>query len=164
MTVTSAAGVAAHMSKCAAALQSSQKEAVLKAALTVKGAVEVTSPARLRNAGKKGGKLSTRVTTFGSDAKPLAIVKAVGPWPLIEYDTPAHLIGAGRTKASRNALLRNGVGTYLKAAGAAHPVLGPIAHPGTKGKLVFHKGVAIGTPKAAAILARSTVSAVGKVF
>lgn len=164
MTVTSAAEVAARMNKCATALQRAQRGAVRSAALVVQASVAATSPARLRNVGKKGGALRTAVRMRGSDAAPSATVKAVGPWPIIEYDTPGHLIGAGRTKRSRAQLVKSGHGTVLKAGGYEHPVLGPIGHPGTKGKLVFHKGVALGTPKATTIVRKASVTAVATAF
>lgn len=176
MVAKSAADVSARMNKLANAVRKVQGAGVRAAAAEIQAGVRSTSPARMRNAGKNGAKLSTTVRVRDG-LLPSATVKAVGPWPLIEFDTPQHLIGLGRattgTRASnrrgrRMARVRvvNGVaqGGYLEAAGYQHGVRGPIVHPGTKGKHVFRKGAERGSPKAVTQLRKLNLGAVREAF
>ena len=52
------------------------------------------------------------------------------------------------------------LGGFLKGSRYSHPVRGPIVHPGTKGKMVFHKGVDLATPAAKVELHKTTWNAV----
>ena len=52
----------------------------------------------------------------------------VGPWVWVTSGARPHLIGVGRSR--RRAHSKAG---YLSSSGYAHPVLGPIAHPGRPG-------------------------------
>jgi len=165
-TVTSAAQVAAKMTQVGVAVQGAQAKAVRAAAAELKSSILAVSPARMRNVGKRGAALGVSFAFTGGDT-PIATGKGTGPWPLIEYPTPTHLIGIGRSNWKRARVRVVGgaaQGGYLKGANYAHGVRGPVVHPGTKGKMLFHKGTAAGTPKAVAILRNATVSAVAKVF
>lgn len=162
MPVSSASQVAARMQKVADAVRKSQVDAARKASIALKAGVQSTSPSRLRNVGKSGARLGVSFTVTGG-AVPESKGRATGPWAIIEYDTPVHLIGigkSGRKRARVRVVGGEAVGGYLKAPGYAHGVTGPIVHPGTKGKLVFHKGIARGTPKAVAAMRKQTVEAV----
>jgi len=72
---------------------------------------------------------------FGYDREPsprgLKIVVKLRPqgvWAFGEHGAAPHLIGGGRRKKGGSFK-----GGYVKAAGAAHPVRGPVLHPGTAG-------------------------------
>lgn len=166
MPVTSASQLASTMSRVAEAVRKSQMEAARLASAELKASVLAVSPARLRNVGKSGAKLGVSTSVTGG-ATPTATGKATGPWPIIENDTPQHLIGIGKSGRKRaRVTISNGaaIGGYLHAAGYNHPVRGPIVHPGTKGKQLFHKGVAAGTPKAIAVMNKTTVFSVKGAF
>lgn len=176
MTVNSASQLQARMFQVAEATRKAQLAGVKQATAVVDASIKRATPGRVRNASKSGGKLSTQVkVTNGST--PTGFVKAVGPWPLIEFDTPKHLIGIGRAttgsrasnrKSKRRARITvsNGaaIGGYLKGASYSHGVRGPVVHPGTHGKHVFRKGALAGTPKATAVLRKITVNACREAF
>ena len=141
------------------AMGKAQAKAVRDASAKLQAAVRATSPARLSHVGKRGGALGISMKASGDQATG----KATGPWGIIEYDTPTHLIGIGRSNRKRaKVTVRSGVavGGILYIPGSPHPVRGPIVHPGTKGKLVFHKGVALGHPAAVAVLHKTSFEAV----
>lgn len=175
MTVTSAAQVAAKMGKAADALTKARPAAVAKASAELKQSVLAGAPARLRHVGKNGAALGVS-TTAGGGAHPTSTGRATGPWALIEYDTPQHLIGLGRLaeRSDRKGKYRRAkftvsssgaaMGRVLHGAGYAHPVRGPVVHPGTKGKLLFHKGVERGIPKAAGVMSKEISAAVFGAF
>lgn len=183
MPVNSASAVSARMFKIAEATGKAQLAAVKAATAVVDRGVHAASPAGLRNASKSGGKLSTQVRLTRGD-NPTGSVKAIGPWPLIEFDTPEHLIGIGRATTGRGATFKgkrrakvtvsNGaaLGGYLHNPAFAGRrgtddqgvVRGPIVHPGTHGKHVFRKGATAATPTAAAVLAKANINAVREAF
>ena len=148
------------------AMGKAQAKAVRDASAKLQTAVRATSPARLRHVGKNGAALGISMKATGNQATGTG----TGPWPIIEYDNPTHLIGLGRLTAGRTGRSRKrakvtvsdgaALGGFLFGGGYGHPVRGPIVHPGTKGKLVFHKGVAAGTPAAVAVLHRTSFEAV----
>lgn len=154
------------MNKVADATRVSSAKAVKLAGDLLQRGVTGAAPSRLRNVGKSGGRLGVTVRTTGGD-HPTSTGVATGPWAIIEYDTPKHLIGVGKSSRKRARVrVVDGAaqGGYLKGAGYAHGVRGPVVHPGTKGKLLFHKGVAGATPAATAVMAKTTVQAVKEAF
>jgi hypothetical protein len=90
---------------------------------------------KLRGVGKRGAKVGVSFTVTGHTA----IVKATGPFPLIESDTKAHRIPRERgARGRRRYAVIPGVGVRAFAN-----------HPGTKGKHPWAKGVAAAQPAAA---------------
>lgn len=189
MTVSSAAQVAARMEKVATAVTKAHASAVKQAVGAVQSSVQSFSPSRLSGVGKSGAKLSVSVKVTGG-TEPQGSVKAVGPWQLIEYDTSKHLITpkgaagsrAARVRAAGGSLSRRvafgagrvrvgstfGPGSFAGVRGHALKIgsdyFAGARHPGTKGKMVFHKGVDRGIPKAVAVLRRTNVAAVKEAF
>lgn len=100
------------------------------AALAVKTAVlaELGGVTRLSGVGRKGAKIGVRYDVRGA-ANPTALVRATGPFHLIERDTKPHTIPKRRGKSNR---LRLG----------DRWVTGPIQHPGTRGKHPWARGTA----------------------
>src|SRR5687768_13793178 len=89
---------------------------------------------KLRGVGKRGAKIGVSFTVTGHTA----IVKATGPFPLIESDTKAHRIPRERGKRGRKRYaVIPGVGVRAFAN-----------HPGTKGKHPWRKGVIAAQPAA----------------
>jgi hypothetical protein len=81
-----------------------------------------------KNKGVKAG--------FGYDTEPVGNgvrivlkLRPQGVWAFGEHGAAPHLIGGGRRKKGGSFK-----GGYVKAATAAHPVRGPVLHPGTDGK------------------------------
>lgn len=166
MAFTSGSQVAARMSQVAKAVTNAQAPAVRAAAEEVKSSIIAVSPAKLRNVGKNGARLGVVVTVTGGNT-PTATGTGVGPWKIIEYPTPKHLIGIGKSGRKRaKVTISNGAaqGGFLKGGGYSHPVRGPVVHPGTHGKLLFHKGTAVGQVKATAVLRKATYTAVKETF
>ena len=163
-TYTSADQVASAMRHAGEAMGKAQAKAVRDASARLQQAVRAVAPARLSHVGKSGAALGVRMRASGNQASG----QATGPWAILEYDTPTHLIGIGRSgragKVAKRAkvTIRNGaaLGGFLHGGAYGHPVRGPIVHPGTKGKLVFHKGVAAGHPAALTVLHRTSFNAV----
>lgn len=131
----------------------------------------VAPTGRLRNVGKTGAPLTTRIYKAGSAEQPQSVLKAVGPWQFIENDTKAHVIlpksfGSRRTRrqiaeglftrAAGRRLSRGrrtGGDAFIGAqhAGALKTPRGPrvyVRHPGTKGKHPWKHGVERGAPAA----------------
>lgn len=126
---------AAKFHKAAARMDGASKQGEQKAALFAKGVILAHSPQRLRNVGKKGSKLGVgyRPNPGGG-----TFLYARGNWQIIEHDTKAHVIGGGRSKK------REQRGYLQFASGEIR--LGPIPHPGTRGKHLFKKGVEMARP------------------
>lgn len=147
--------VAALSAKCAAAakaIEKARKEAVKKAAQSLRADVEqsrnkaVGGDGRMSGVGKKGAKLGVQLKAVGPVDQRL---KASGPWPLIENNTPAHAIKPKKRKAIV-------IGGGIVRANAKHP--------GTKGKQPWRKGIDAGRPEAVKILRKQTTDAAFGVF
>ena len=113
----------------------------------------------LKHAGKAGAKLNVRYDVKGT-TNATALVKAVGPWQLVEGDTKAHFIvakGYGGSRKSRQARADNASRTR-GAEGSSRGWLGPLKgkpravsfggvarayvwHPGTKGRRPWFIGI-----------------------
>jgi hypothetical protein len=136
-------------------LQQAQRRGVERAALHATTIIraEIRAVAgpdmRLSGVGKKGARVGARYDVRGT-TNPTAVIRPVGSIPLIEFDTPARVIGptarfvtrAGvqvrqgfRTVKGRR---RAGGSTVLKIDGSF--VGRPVVHPGTKGQEPFRKG------------------------
>lgn len=113
--------------------------------------------------GRKRGRVGVRVTrprSTGDDTAAFA-VRAVGAVHWLERGTDAHLIGTGTGK---RAGYRRARASFMKAAGAAHPVRGPLAHPGMRAGHTWSKGVDRATPAAAEVFRRRAVADVTEPF
>lgn len=124
--------------KMAGELQHLERNMILVAAQTVKTSVQSQMAAagvqngKLRGVGKRGAKIGVRYTITASKA----LVRATGPFQLIERDTKAHRIPRerGRRAKKRYAVIP-GVGVRAWAQS-----------PGTKGKHPWEKGVVAAIP------------------
>lgn len=124
--------------KMGAELRHLERNMVLVAAQTVKTSVQSQLAAagvengKLRGVGKKGAKVGVRYDILGDKA----LVRATGPFQLIERDTKAHRIPKVRgARARKRIVVIPGVGVRAWAN-----------HPGTKGKHPWAKGVAAAIP------------------
>lgn len=128
-------------------------DCVNEAALVIKTTVLAGSPSRLSGVGKKGAKLNVRYDIKGAK-NPTALVRATGPWPLIERDTKPHDIPKARGKRGQVRPLLIG----------DQWVEGPVHHPGTKGQHPFAKGVEKSLPLVHKIFEKQFSSTVRKSF
>lgn len=129
-----------------------EHQTVLIAAVSLKKSVEAqlliagVDNGKLRGVGKKGAKVGVRYDLAGKTA----LVRATGPFQLIENATKAHRIPRTRgTRARKRYVVIPGVGVRAWAN-----------HPGTKGKHPWAKGVAAAIPiaeKAGGIALAQTV-------
>lgn len=117
------------------AVRGAARDGVGKAALLVKTSVLSQLPTtRLRGVGKRGAKIGVRYDIKGTQ-NPTALVRATGPFQLIERDTKAHKIEPKKRRSGKRAIVTP---------------QGPRAwafHPGTKGKHPWEKGVQLAIPK-----------------
>ena len=118
-----------HVRRFPANVKTSEVRAVGAASLVVKTAVlaNLHGTTRLSGVGRNGAKVGVRYDVRGA-ANPTSLVRATGPFHLIERDTKAHDIPNRRGKSR---VLRIGNDW----------VTGPIRHPGTTGKHPWAKGV-----------------------
>lgn len=121
-------------------LQRLEQRTVLIAAMAVKKSVQAQLAAagvqngKLRGVGKRGAKVGVRYDMAGKKA----LVRATGPFQLIERDTKAHQIPRARgARARKRYAVIPGVGVRAYAN-----------HPGTKGKHPWAKGVVAAIPVA----------------
>lgn len=115
-----------------------ERNMVLVAAQTVKTSVQSQMAAagvqngKLRGVGKRGAKIGVRYDTIGDKA----LVRATGPFHLLERDTKAHTIPKTRgARARKRVVVIPGVGVRAYAN-----------HPGSKGKHPWEKGVVAAIP------------------
>lgn len=152
---SSATEAAGKFTRLAGELREIPNEAVGAAALHVKRSVLAVAPARLRGVGKRGAKLGVtyRVRNAVATGEAYALVRAQGPWQLVEHRTSPHTIPKqGRSKRRRVAVV---------------PGYGPrsrIEHPGTKPSRPWAKGVAAATPTVKAEFRATLPTALRKVF
>jgi len=125
------------------------KTGVLNEARSVAG-----SDMRLSNFGRRGVKLGAGYDVKGyENAVALLRARPQGPWKVLEYGAGPHLIGAGKagsteTVRSKGRAYRRAGKKYLKGRRYAHPVRGPIAHPGSKSFKVWSRGITQRQPRA----------------
>lgn len=129
----------AKTAKMGVELQNLEHRTVQIAALAVKTSVLTQMQAagvnngKLRGVGKKGAKVGVRYDFGGRST---ALVRATGPFQLIERDTKAHRIPKERgARARKRVVVIPGVGVRAWAD-----------HPGTKGKHPWAKGVVAAIP------------------
>lgn len=150
------ADLADSLTSVAAALPSAERTAVDKAALMVVGEIRDRirqasgGDMRLSGVGRSGAKVGAYYKMYGGNVNPQAWIKASGALPLIENDTPPHVIlpRGGRRSAKGRRLrgkkaLKFGGGFYSRAV-----------HPGTRGKRPFARGVEAGAKKTGEVYQR----------
>lgn len=137
-------------------LQSNLKRGINAAALHTKRSVEAEMASagvgkRLSGVGTRGARIGVRYDVKGTD-NPVALVRATGPFHLVERSTKAHAITpkkrGRRVAARKKALNIPGVGARASAQ-----------HPGTRGKHAFAKGVERAKPGVRRIIGESVVKA-----
>lgn len=149
-TSSSAAELAGKLEAAGAAVVNSNRAAVQRVARRIKAGAEaernraVGSNGRMSGVGRNGARLGVRDEYAGSVALPTAVVRATGPWQLVESPTRSHLITsryAGSTRARRSrAGLAGPVRPGALRGGRRAVVLTPwgykrfTRHPGTRGK------------------------------
>lgn len=172
-----------RLNKLPSAVTQANKKAVERAAFAMKRSVQ-KQPGyrdRLKNVGKSGARLNVRYDLKGLENKnaATAIVKAVGPFQLIERDTKAHSImprgvgrAQGRTKAARrqakqdlyDALFGGRVGSNVKPLRTPYGPRYRVDHPGTKGRHPFEKGVNAALPEVRKIMGNATTTSIRQTF
>lgn len=106
-----------------------------RAGQLVAAVVRANAPAKLRNLGKNGTPLNVLV---GNVPGGTLVRGQRGAWALWEFGARAHLIGMGRGKKMKRGFLKFPSGDVR---------LGPVAHPGFRGRHDFEKGVQIASPE-----------------
>jgi hypothetical protein len=104
--------VAHRLTRVSNELRRAQRSSVGAGSLALRRSVEqersrVAPSGRLRNVGRNGAKLGVRYDIKGTN-NPTALIRATGPWQIIENRTSAHIIvakrlgrGQGRTSRAR---------------------------------------------------------------
>lgn len=131
-------------------------------------------------------RVSYELGSFSRDGAIEAVIVALGPWALVEYDMPAHTIQANvkfGKEESRYAralgatrrdirqleydLLFGARGVRKKVIRMETPRFGfrqQVRHPGTRGRLPFHRGLERAEREAGRTLAQPTMDMVRQVF
>lgn len=110
---------------------------------------------RLSGVGRRGARLSVGFDAPRSTSNPVALVRARGPWQLIENRTRAHTIVA---KRRRRAQTRRAA--VLTPAGPRASV----NHPGTRGKHPWERGVRVAEPRILPTMQAEVHAAMVKAF
>lgn len=155
-------------------ISGASRTSVARAAQQMKRAVETTLdrdvPGRvLKRVGKKGARLSVSYRVRDNRSDSSAMLRAVGPWQIINNPAKPHKIyrkgarqkGRGARRANRQAIfneLFGATGAYTGGAlsmpdGRYRHV---VDHPGHAGKQTWQRGVAAGRPEAEQTMRRST--------
>lgn len=104
--------VAHRLGRVSSEMQRAQRTSVGSGSLALRRSVEhernrVAPSGRLRNVGRSGAKLGVRYDIKGT-RNPTALIRATGPWQIIENNTSPHVIvakrlgrGQGRTSRAR---------------------------------------------------------------
>lgn len=172
--------VIGNIGKMAATIERAPRDVVAAEARIFKDATQaaifaVAPGGRLRHVGKKGSKVGvTSRITESSLEQARAVVQATGQLQIIEKDTKAHTIP--RTRTQRRTRTSSGRLSKTRADGGKDIsgrkwlvingtlVLGPVNHPGTKGKHPFERGVHVAEIPAA-LAAHQVLSApISRIF
>jgi len=139
--------LARKLTTVATAYANLDTQLVREAAALQRRSVLAVAPASLSGVGKKGAKL-TVTTTYSGGREPTALVKAKGPWQLIERDTAAHQIPRQRRTKTFEGVFGHAV-VPGGAEGGDHGKRGVrtrVQHPGTKGQHPWAKGTDAARP------------------
>lgn len=129
--------LAAKLTKFGRGMPPATREGVRTGALLVVTSIRrelhrAAPSGRLSGVGKRGARLSVGFDPPKSDVNPTALVRARGPWQLIENSTRPHVIVPKRRRRVRT------------RRGAVLTPQGPrarISHPGTTGKHPWERGL-----------------------
>ena len=179
----SVAVLVSKIGQAAEAMSDSTESGVKSASQRMKKTIEgsrdkVTGDGRLSGAGN--AKLGVNYKLDLNGGHSTSLMKATGPWQLIEFDTKSAGIVTGRTgrikgrgarRRTRERDLNIAFGAVgslsgvkpLAWAGGAHP-FARVKDAPTKGQHPFRKGWELGTPAVVSELKRSNVNAVRGVF
>lgn len=116
----------------------------VKTSVTAQMALAGVTGGKLRGVGRKGAKIGVRYDLAGKTA----LVRATGPFHLIERDTKAHRLGRGTRSATSGLPLVDASGQDIQSV-VTIPGVGFRAwanHPGTQGKHPWVKGVVAAMP------------------
>lgn len=143
------------------------RSSVRIAAKEIKRQIDDDAPRGIHHVAKgrkprKVGVRAPKVVIDDGGATGTGYLKPSGPVIWLEKGTPAHLVGTRQGKASNSYKRANR--TFLKAGGYGHPVRGPIAHPGAKGKSTWSKGVDCGVVESRKHFTRTGLSEALKPF
>jgi len=159
-TSTSVGQFAGKIRSAGGAIEGATRASVNEAALAGKAIFLANmGTTRLRNVGKGGAKVGARYDIKGG-ATPTALLRYTGPAHIINNPTKPHRIeprGRTRTASGRQ---RKGA-KALTIGGNVRPYAD---HPGTTGKHFFQRSVPQVASLAARIMARSTTTALRKIF
>ena len=158
---------AARIMQIGMAAQKSQKDAVFRASMLVKQEIEKELTraiggdhvmSNLRN--KSGFKRFSVGFNIKGTTNPTSLIRARGPWGLVENGAKPHSIPKRGQLARRSRLGRGGFSDRK-----AMPINGNFRyvvrnHPGTRGKQPFRKGLDRATPRAIKVLHTTVHSAV----
>ena len=137
-----------------AALKQAEKDGARKVAAgltaTARRTTAAAAPGGRLNVGKRGARIGVRYDVRGNGE---AIVRATGPYQLIERDTSGHVEPKGRRRGRSKVLHIPGIGFRRT-----------VRHPGTKGKHPFERAVREYTPKAPKVFQREVAQAMRKTF
>lgn len=123
---------------------------IIKDSVRAEMATAGAANGRLRGVGKRGARIGVRDDIRGNTA----LVRATGPFHLLESDTKAHRIPKQRgARAKKRVVVIPGVGVRAYAQS-----------PGTKGKHPWAKGVTAGIPLAGKADQIALTKSLGKVF
>lgn len=106
---------------------------------------------RLRNVGRNGSRLGIVSRTEGTGGSAFGVVKATGPWQIVEGNTSAHLIEPGISSDALALKIGDGFAAYAN-------------HPGTHGKHAWKAGVDVARPAVAKSWEREMSKAIASVF
>lgn len=167
--------MAAALRKVSEAGGKAQRQAVQNAAQVVQRATTASMMSathgdrNLHNVKKSNLKVTFKMS--GTDANPSALVKAVGgAYAILDNPSRAHWIGGGRStkrlKGGAQGPARPGklAGRRIPIKVAGRWVMGPVLHPGTKGKHTFVTAAEASQTLVVKELHRSTVAAITAVF
>lgn len=131
-------------------------------------------------------RISYELGSFRKDGSIDAVIVALGPWQFIEYDMPAHVIGPriglsrdqrkyARALGATNRDIRQlEYDRLFGAAGVRQPVVrmetpylgyrSVVRHPGTRGRMPFHRGLEKAERDSLRTLAEPTYDMLKQVF
>ena len=156
-TSRSAAELARKLNAAGTTVVRANRTQVERVAIKVKRTAEsernraVGSDGRMSNVGRNGARLGVRYDLSGNLANPSAVVRATGPWQLVENPSRPHVVTsryAGSTRARRSrAGIAGPVQPGALRGGRRAVILTPwgykrhARHPGTRGKRPWHKAI-----------------------
>lgn len=108
---------------------------IAKATIEAARASAGAASGRLGHVGKKGAAIGVRTAVVTEPAMAHGVVSATGPWPIIESDTPAHVIPKVRTRGPQHIAVIPGIGPRSV-----------VHHPGTHGKHPWRIGASASMP------------------